>query len=187
MSWWRLCRRKFAAAIMAASRSTSSLAGVRPASPEVILGLTGAEVGFAGPVGLDCRVIADQAVTVMHDACTGANKTDYHITGVNPGRDFEIKESADTMWRLLEGPRIRVLWDLRDACFNLGTAEVRDLAEFVKLIAPSSAFRSAFVASRNLEFSLLRTFALFRETEAALTSVFRNKQQAVEWLTNDLA
>ncbi|MCH9035668.1 MAG: proline--tRNA ligase, partial [Planctomycetes bacterium] len=69
--------------------------GVKPASPEVILGLTGADVGFAGPVGLDCRIIVDQAVTVMHDACTGANKTDYHITGVNPGRDFEIKETAD--------------------------------------------------------------------------------------------
>jgi len=31
----------------------------------------------------------------MHDAVTGANKTDYHITGVNIGRDYEIKESAD--------------------------------------------------------------------------------------------
>jgi prolyl-tRNA synthetase len=31
----------------------------------------------------------------MHDAVTGANKTDYHITGVNAGRDYEIKESAD--------------------------------------------------------------------------------------------
>ncbi len=68
---------------------------VTQADPERIRKVTGAEVGFAGPVRLSCRIIADQAVTVMHDAVTGANKTDYHITGVNAGRDYEIKESAD--------------------------------------------------------------------------------------------
>jgi prolyl-tRNA synthetase len=47
-------------------------------------------VGFAGPVGLKALVIVDQAVTVMHNAVTGANKTDYHITGVEPGRDFPL-------------------------------------------------------------------------------------------------
>lgn len=68
---------------------------VAPAGPELIRKVTGADVGFAGPVGLKARIIADQAVTVMHDAVTGANKTDYHLTGVNPGRDFVITESAD--------------------------------------------------------------------------------------------
>jgi len=68
---------------------------VTPAGPEMIRKLTGAEVGFAGPIKLDARIIADQAVTVMHDAVTGANKTDHHLTGVNPERDLTIKESAD--------------------------------------------------------------------------------------------
>jgi prolyl-tRNA synthetase len=65
------------------------------ATPAVIEKVTGAAVGFAGPVGLSgVRVIADQAVTVMHNAVTGANKTDYHLTGVNRGRDFNITEST---------------------------------------------------------------------------------------------
>jgi len=68
---------------------------VTAAEPDLIKKLTGADVGFAGPVGLKARIIVDQAVTLMHDAVTGANKTDYHITGVNPGRDFEVNESAD--------------------------------------------------------------------------------------------
>ena len=68
---------------------------IEQAGPELIQKVTGADVGFAGPVGLTARVIADQAVTVMHDAVTGANKTDHHLTGVNVGRDFEIKESGD--------------------------------------------------------------------------------------------
>ena len=74
------------------------LAGVKhveAADPAVIQQVTGAEVGFAGPVGMKARVIADQAVSVMHDAVTGANKTDYHLKGVNPGRDFELKEVGD--------------------------------------------------------------------------------------------
>ncbi len=73
----------------------AGVSALQPATPEQILELTGAAVGFAGPVGLKARVIADQAVTVMHNAVTGANKTDYHITGVNPERDFQIDESAD--------------------------------------------------------------------------------------------
>jgi len=68
---------------------------VAQAEADLIREVTGAEVGFAGPVGLAAQVIADQAVSVMHDAVTGANKTDYHVTGVNPGRDFELAEVAD--------------------------------------------------------------------------------------------
>jgi len=66
------------------------------ATPAVIERVTGAAVGFAGPVGLKgVRIVADQAVTVMQNAVTGANKTDYHLTGVNVGRDFTIAETAD--------------------------------------------------------------------------------------------
>lgn len=68
---------------------------VTAAGPDLIKKVTGAEVGFAGPVGLEARIVADQAVSVMYDAVTGANKTDYHLTGVNRGRDFELKEVAD--------------------------------------------------------------------------------------------
>jgi prolyl-tRNA synthetase len=74
---------------------TAEVSAVTPADTELIRKVTGAEVGFAGPVGLNARIIADQAVSIMHDAVTGANKTDYHVTGVNPGRDFQIKSSAD--------------------------------------------------------------------------------------------
>ena len=75
------------------------------AAPAVIEKVTGAAVGFAGPVGLDgVRVVADQAVTVMRNAVTGANKTDYHITGVDPGLHFQIRESADIRYAV-EGDR----------------------------------------------------------------------------------
>ena len=56
--------------------------------------VTGAKVGFAGPMrgGKQiCRLIIDHAVAAMAVGVTGANKTDYHIKNVVPGRDFPLK------------------------------------------------------------------------------------------------
>ena len=57
--------------------------------------LTGAEVGFAGPVGLKLPIYADQAVARMHAMVTGANRDNYHLTGVHPVRDVKITGVAD--------------------------------------------------------------------------------------------
>ena len=51
--------------------------------------LTGAPVGFAGPVGLKCRVLADRHVGDVRDGVTGANQADRHLVHVLPGRDFQ--------------------------------------------------------------------------------------------------
>jgi len=82
-----------------------SLAGL--ADEATIRALTGAEVGFAGPQtlqGKGARIICDQAVSVLHDAASGANKTDYHVTGIEPGRDFRLDEVADIR-NAVEGDR----------------------------------------------------------------------------------
>jgi prolyl-tRNA synthetase len=53
--------------------------------------VTGAKVGFAGPMGITDKVskmIIDHAVAAMAAGITGANKTDYHIKNVIPVRDF---------------------------------------------------------------------------------------------------
>ncbi|MFH1920269.1 MAG: proline--tRNA ligase, partial [Planctomycetota bacterium] len=67
------------------------------APPGVIEKVTGAPVGFAGPVGLAERipVWADGAVQHMQNAVTGANRADAHLTGVNPDRDFQVAGFAD--------------------------------------------------------------------------------------------
>jgi len=55
--------------------------------------VTGAAVGFAGPVGLAGKVdrmIIDYAVAAMPVGVTGANRTDYHTRNVVPGRDFPL-------------------------------------------------------------------------------------------------
>jgi prolyl-tRNA synthetase len=66
-------------------------------APEaMVVAVTGAPVGFAGPVGLtNVPIYADHAVTVLQNAVTGANKADFHITGVAAGRDFTWTVVAD--------------------------------------------------------------------------------------------
>jgi len=66
-------------------------------APEaIVVAVTGAPVGFAGPVGLtNVPIYADHAVTVLQNAVTGANKADFHITGVAAGRDFTWTVAAD--------------------------------------------------------------------------------------------
>ena len=57
--------------------------------------VTGAPVGFAGPVGIKCACIADHDVAVIASAITGANEKDTHLTGVIPGTHFELTETHD--------------------------------------------------------------------------------------------
>jgi len=57
--------------------------------------LTGAEVGFAGPVGLNIPIYADQTVMGMGAVVTGANRDNMHLVNVQPGRDFSIQAAAD--------------------------------------------------------------------------------------------
>jgi len=74
---------------------TSLLGGIHIelADEKDIERITGAKVGFAGPMGLaskNCPLIIDHAVAAMAVGVTGANKTDYHTKNVVPGRDFPL-------------------------------------------------------------------------------------------------
>ena len=61
-----------------------------PASEDEVRELFGANFGSLGPVHLpeDVQIIADRKVEDVLNAVVGANEDGYHLTGVNPGRDF---------------------------------------------------------------------------------------------------
>jgi prolyl-tRNA synthetase len=79
---------KLAAALKAAETALASDTDVER--------LTGAPVGFAGPVGLtSIPIIADESVTALTDAVTGALAKDLHYAHVSYGRDFRP-------WRVMD-------------------------------------------------------------------------------------
>lgn len=59
--------------------------------------VTGAPVGFAGPVGMKEKIplLADYDVLEIINGVSGANAADAHLTGLNLHRDFEVDLSAD--------------------------------------------------------------------------------------------
>ena len=68
---------------------------VELADPALVEQVTGAPMGFAGPVGIDLRIVADHAVAGMRNAVTGGNRADVHLRNVNPDRDFTVDRFAD--------------------------------------------------------------------------------------------
>lgn len=68
---------------------TASASEVFMASDAEVATATGAKVGFAGPVGFSGKVFVDKAASMIVNGVTGANETDYHLQGVNFGRDFQ--------------------------------------------------------------------------------------------------
>jgi len=64
--------------------------GFRFATPAEIDDHFGCKPGYLGPIGLKrpVKVVADREVAVMADWVCGANEADFHLTGVNWGRDL---------------------------------------------------------------------------------------------------
>jgi prolyl-tRNA synthetase len=68
---------------------------VELASEEIVREVTGAPVGFAGPVGLSVPVYLDYALRDAGALVVGANQADAHYRNALPGRDFQVTAWAD--------------------------------------------------------------------------------------------
>ncbi|WP_306549019.1 proline--tRNA ligase [Desulfobulbus sp.] len=68
---------------------------VEPLDEDQIWQQTRLPVGYLGPVGLELKTVADQEVMRMVNAVAGANEKGCHLTGVNPGRDFQPSVVGD--------------------------------------------------------------------------------------------
>src|SRR5438270_547796 len=70
---------------------------IRPMHGEEIETVFKSPAGYLGPVGVNGlqTAIVDKALEGRTNLVTGANKEDYHLRNVTPGRDFAVKEYAD--------------------------------------------------------------------------------------------
>ncbi|MGE0330733.1 MAG: proline--tRNA ligase [Ramlibacter sp.] len=80
-------------------------AGFRFATVAEIEDHFGAKPGYLGPIGLrkPVTVVADRDVAVMADWICGANELDFHITGVNWGRDLPEPAVVADIRNIVEG------------------------------------------------------------------------------------
>jgi len=76
-------------------RSLLGAETVELASERMVEEATAAPMGFAGPVGLKVKIVADAAVRPMRNFVTGGNRKDLHLTNVNLERDFRVDQFGD--------------------------------------------------------------------------------------------
>ncbi|MFI4888848.1 MAG: proline--tRNA ligase, partial [Burkholderiales bacterium] len=77
----------------------------RWANDAEIVAATGCKPGYLGPVGIapSMRLIADRQVAVMADFVCGANEADFHLRGVNFGRDCREPDLVADLRNVVEG------------------------------------------------------------------------------------
>ena len=76
-------------------RKALEVAELLLATDATVREVTGAPVGFAGPVGLKIPIYCDLEVQALADFVVGANEADAHLKGVNVDSDFKPTASAD--------------------------------------------------------------------------------------------
>ncbi len=104
------------------AKLVSALPGmeVRPMHAEEIQEIFKSPAGFLGPVtehgfefrGVKAKVLVDRALLGRKNLISGANKEDYHLRNVTPGRDFPVSEEQWADLRAVEAG---------EGCPNCGT------------------------------------------------------------------
>jgi len=79
--------------------------GWRWATETEIVDATGCRPGYLGPVGIpaDMPLIVDRQVAAMSDFVCGANEADYHLRGVNFGRDCREPDTVADVRSVVAG------------------------------------------------------------------------------------
>jgi prolyl-tRNA synthetase len=91
----------------AKTAKVAGLKGFRWASDEEIVAATGCAPGYLGPVGIspDMPLIVDRTVALMSDFICGANEADFHLRGVNFGRDCREPDLVADLRNVVAGDR----------------------------------------------------------------------------------
>ncbi len=115
---------------------------IRIASEEEVKKLVGASIGYVSPIGSNYPVYADLSIKGIKGLVSGANEDDYHLKGINPERDMDIKDFVDI--------RIPEKGDLCPECHTeLSWRNVIELGHIFKLGTKYSSSLGAFYLDEN--------------------------------------
>jgi len=149
---------------------------VELADDETIKKVTGSVKGFAGAVGIKCRIIADFSLLEMGEMVMGANREDFHLRHVIPNRDFPLQEFAD----------LRVVRE-NDLCPRCGgkitIARGIEVGHVFKLgLKYSRAMRAVFLDKNGKEqFMYMGCYGIGIGRTVAATVEQNNDQDGIVW------
>ncbi len=150
---------------------------VRPMAADEVEAVSGAPVGFAGPVGLKATIIADELLAAYDGMIVGANAADAHLRGVKMGRDFAASQTARISMAVAG-----------DRCSNCGKGELKlqrgvEIGHIFKLDTKySSAMRATFLDGDGKEKPFIMGcygFGVSRAVAAAIEQQYDEK--GIRW------
>ena len=116
------------------------------------------------------------------DPCDYTRVDERGVTIIRLHRQVSIDRFVEIVQTLVdEGVSSRRLWNL-GSYFDFTAPELRGIAAMGKSLPPYRGV-SAYVASEDLHFGLVRMFEALREQEGYQTRAFRNEEEAMEWLS----
>ncbi|UOD35734.1 proline--tRNA ligase [Deferribacteraceae bacterium V6Fe1] len=65
------------------------------AGKEDIENVSNGPVGYSGPIGLKCKIYADNSIKYLKNYVVGGNEKDLHLLNVNHDRDFKVDAFGD--------------------------------------------------------------------------------------------
>lgn len=103
-----------------------------------------------------------------------------NCSGLLRRRDAEAGAAA--LWNAPGWSGKSVVWDFRNGRFDLTSAEVQEIAQFILRHQPATPpSRVAFVTPGDADFGLARMFEVFRADPRTDFRVFRRYDDAVDW------
>lgn len=111
-----------------------------------------------------------------------------HINGITKIK-FLVNPSFEQVQSIIDEiaenyPYERRLWDMSEIKFNFTTDEIQRIAAYGKLKF-TKLNKLAIYALDDLAFGEMRQFEVYREEDnKSLPRVFRNEQDAIEWLNS---
>jgi prolyl-tRNA synthetase len=152
-------------------------AEARPMAPDEVEAVTGAPVGFAGPVGLKATIVADELLSAYDGMIVGANAPDAHLRGVKLGRDFSAAQTARISMAIAG-----------DRCSTCGKGELKrqrgvEIGHIFKLDTKySSAMKATFLDAEGKERPFIMGcygFGVSRAVAAAIEQQYDEK--GIRW------
>lgn len=94
----------------------------------------------------------------------------------------DAQEGASALWKTPSWPGRSVVWDFREAQFEVSASDTRAMAEFILENQPATPpAKVAFVTQRAVDFGMARMFEAFREEPRTTFRVFRDYEEATCW------
>lgn len=145
---------------------------IEMADATTVQNVTNADVGFAGPIGINVnRILVDEEVTKMANFIVGANKTDHHIENVNYSKDF--KGEVGNFRKIVEqdkcpkcGNDISI-----NSCFTLATLTKSKENKILSYDEEDGKIRNPYIASYKIGIT----------RNMAVTAEYNRDENGIKW------